>query len=123
LRSAFTALPPGAQSISIMSEEKIAARNGAAPPPYLNTLIAAVNDGAKAAQAGALLFLLVGLYLLATAFGVSDEDLLVGRAVTISQIGAALPVGADLSGAKYSATTTFPANFDPTKAKMVLTPD
>jgi len=31
-------------------------------------------------------------YLLATAFGVSDEDLLVGRTVTISQIGAALPV-------------------------------
>jgi Pentapeptide repeats (8 copies) len=51
-----------------------------------------VNDGAKAAQAGALFFALVGLYLLATAFSASDEDLLLLRTVTISQIGAALPV-------------------------------
>jgi hypothetical protein len=62
------------------------------PPKYLASLIAAVNDGAKSAQAGAFLFLLVGLYLLATAFSASDEDLLLGRAVTISQIGASLPV-------------------------------
>jgi len=34
------------------------------PPKYLASLIAAVNDGAKAAQAGALLFALVGVYLL-----------------------------------------------------------
>jgi hypothetical protein len=33
----------------------------------LRTLIAAINKGAKAAQAGMLLFLLVGPYLLATA--------------------------------------------------------
>ena len=51
-----------------------------------------MNDGAKAAQGGAFLFLLVGLYLLATAFSASDEDLLLGKAVTISQIGASLPV-------------------------------
>ena len=62
------------------------------PPKYLSSLIAAINDGAKAAQAGALLFALVGVYLLATAFSASDEDLLRGRAVTISQIGASLPI-------------------------------
>jgi uncharacterized protein YjbI with pentapeptide repeats len=62
------------------------------PPKYLASLIAAVNDGAKAAQAGALVFALVGVYLLATAFSASDEDLLRGRTVTISQIGATLPV-------------------------------
>src|SRR5215472_4678615 len=62
------------------------------PPKYLANLIAAVNEGAKAAQASARFFALVGLYLLATAFSASDEDLLLGRAVTISQIGASLPV-------------------------------
>jgi uncharacterized protein YjbI with pentapeptide repeats len=64
---------------------------GFEPPKYLTSLIAAVNDGAKAAQAGALAFALVGVYLLATAFSATDEDLLRGRAVTISQIGATLP--------------------------------
>ena len=59
------------------------------PPKYLASLIAAINDGAKA---GMLLFMLVGLYLLATAFSASDEDILLGRTVTISQIGASLPV-------------------------------
>jgi uncharacterized protein YjbI with pentapeptide repeats len=62
------------------------------PSKYLTSLIAAVNDGAKAAQAGGLAFALVGIYLLATAFSASDEDLLRGRTVTISQIGASLPV-------------------------------
>jgi hypothetical protein len=62
------------------------------PPKYLTNLIAAVNDGAKSAQGAAFLFLLVGLYLLATAFSASDEDLLLGKTVTISQIGASLPV-------------------------------
>jgi uncharacterized protein YjbI with pentapeptide repeats len=66
--------------------------DGFKPPAYIASLIAAINDGAKAAQAGALLVMLVGLYLLATAFSASDEDLLLGKAVTISQIGAALPV-------------------------------
>jgi hypothetical protein len=61
------------------------------PPKYLASLIAAVNDGAKAAQSGALAFALVGLYLIATAFSATDEDLLRGRTVTISQIGASLP--------------------------------
>src|SRR5271155_1128934 len=62
------------------------------PPKYLANLIAAVNDGAKVAQANALFFALIGLYLLATAFSASDEDLLRGRTVTISQIGATLPI-------------------------------
>lgn len=62
------------------------------PPKYLANLIEAINDGAKAAQGSALLFLLVGVYLLATAFSSSDEDLLRGNVVTISQIGASLPV-------------------------------
>ena len=66
--------------------------DGFEPPKYLASLIAAVNDGAKAAQGGALFFALVGVYLLATAFSASDEDLLRGRTVTISQIGATLPV-------------------------------
>jgi hypothetical protein len=41
---------------------------------------------------GVRCFSLVGVYLLATAFSASDEDLLRGRTVTISQIGATLPV-------------------------------
>jgi Pentapeptide repeats (8 copies) len=66
--------------------------DGFEPPKYLASLITAVNDGGKAAQAGALIFMLVGLYLLATAFSVSDEDLLMGRTMAISQVGASLPV-------------------------------
>jgi hypothetical protein len=61
------------------------------PQKYIASLIAAVNDGAKSAQAGAVLFLAVGLYLLATAFSATDADLLLGKTVTISQIGASLP--------------------------------
>jgi hypothetical protein len=66
--------------------------DGFEPPKYLASLIASINDGAKAAQGSALFFALVGVYLLATAFSASDEDLLRGRTVTISQIGATLPV-------------------------------
>ena len=62
------------------------------PPKYLSSLIAAVNDGAKAAQTGAFAFALVGLYLLATAFSASDEDLLLDRTLAISQLGAQIPV-------------------------------
>jgi hypothetical protein len=54
--------------------------------------IAATNDSAKSAQGAAFLFLPVCLYLLATAFGFSDENLLLGRTVTIAQMGASLPV-------------------------------
>jgi len=52
-----------------------------------------VNDGAKSAQLGALAFTAIGLFLLATAFSATDEDLLLNRALTISQLGgAAVPV-------------------------------
>jgi uncharacterized protein YjbI with pentapeptide repeats len=74
-----------------MSETGAKDSDGFQPPKYLASLIAAVNDGAKTAQAGALLFALVGVYLLATAFSASDEDLLRGRTVVISQIGVSLP--------------------------------
>ena len=76
--------------------------DGFEPPKYLASLIAAVNDGAKAAQGVALFFALVGLYLLATAFSASDEDLLRGRTVTISQIGATLPVSFSFAIAPFA---------------------
>ena len=72
------------------------------PPKYLASLIAAINDGAKA---GMLLFMLVGLYLLATAFSASDEDILLGRTVTISQIGASLPVSFSFALAPFAGAT------------------
>jgi len=63
------------------------------PPKYITSLIAAVNDGAKSAQLGALAFTAIGLFLLATAFSATDEDLLLNRALTISQLGGtAVPV-------------------------------
>jgi hypothetical protein len=61
-------------------------------PKYLSSLIAAANDGAKSAQTAALAFTLVGLYLLATAFSTTDEDLLLKRTITVSQIGVQVPV-------------------------------
>lgn len=76
-----------------MLKDNTKGSDGFEPPKYLASLIAAINDGAKAAQGGALFFALVGVYLLATAFSASDEDLLRGRTVAISQIGATLPVG------------------------------
>ena len=44
-------------------------------PKYLEKLIATINDGAKSAQLGALAFTAIGLFLLATAFSATDEDL------------------------------------------------
>ena len=61
-----------------------AAHNGLFPQP--------VNDGAKAAQTGALFFAFIGLYLLAVAFSTTDEDLLRERTIAISQLGMAVPV-------------------------------
>ena len=75
-----------------MMNDRVKATNDFEPPKYVTSLIAAVSDGAKAAQAGMLFFLLAGLYLLATAFGATDEDILLGKTVTIVQIGASLPV-------------------------------
>ena len=54
------------------------------PPKYLASLIASINDGAKSAQTGALAFTLVGLYLLATAFSTTDEDLLLQHTMPVS---------------------------------------
>jgi hypothetical protein len=62
------------------------------PPKYITSLIAAINDGAKSAQTGAFAFALIGLYLLATAFSATDEDLLLDRTLAISQLGAQIPV-------------------------------
>jgi hypothetical protein len=63
------------------------------PPKYLKDLIAAINDGAKSAQLGALAFTAIGVFLLATAFSATDEDLLLNRTLTISQLGGtAVPV-------------------------------
>lgn len=55
------------------------------PPKYLEKLIAAINEGAKSAQLGALAFTAIGVFLLATAFSATDEGLLLNRALTISQ--------------------------------------
>jgi uncharacterized protein YjbI with pentapeptide repeats len=62
------------------------------PPKYLASLIAAVNEGAKSAQTGALAFSLLGLYLLVTALSTNDEDLLLKHTLLVSQIGVQVPV-------------------------------
>jgi hypothetical protein len=62
------------------------------PPKYLASLIAAINDGAKTAQTGALAFSAVGLYLLATALSTTDEDLLLQHTTSIAQLGVQVPV-------------------------------
>lgn len=59
------------------------------PPKYIEKLIASINDGAKSAQLGALAFVALGLVLLATAFAATDEDLLLNRSITVSQLGGA----------------------------------
>jgi hypothetical protein len=62
------------------------------PPKYIEKLIAAITEGAKSAQLGALAFTAIGLSLLATAFSATDEDLLLNRALTISELGGAVAV-------------------------------
>ena len=63
------------------------------PPPYISKLIGAINDGAKSAQLGAVAFVFIGLFLLATSFSATDEDLLIGKSISISQLGGvAVPV-------------------------------
>ena len=66
--------------------------NAFEPPKYLTSLIASINDGAKSAQTGALGFTVIGVFLVATAFSVTDEDLLLEHTTPISQIGVQLPV-------------------------------
>jgi hypothetical protein len=62
------------------------------PPEYIASLIAAINDGAKAAQTGALAFSVVGLYLIVTAVSTTDEDLLLEHTTSIAQLGVQVPV-------------------------------
>jgi uncharacterized protein YjbI with pentapeptide repeats len=62
------------------------------PPKYIASLIAAINDGAKAAQTGALAFSAIGLYLIATAFSTTDEDLLLQHTTSIAQFGVQVSV-------------------------------
>ncbi|MCA3357696.1 MAG: hypothetical protein ING02_06835 [Roseomonas sp.] len=57
------------------------------PSPYIGKLISAINDGAKSAQLGAVAFVFIGLFLLATSFSATDEDLLIGKSISISQLG------------------------------------
>jgi hypothetical protein len=57
------------------------------PPKYITSLIAAVNDGAKTAQTGALALLALGIYLMAVAVSTTDEDLLLGHTTSIAQFG------------------------------------
>jgi hypothetical protein len=59
---------------------------------HWESLIAAINDGAKTAQTGALAFSAVGLYLLATALSTTDEDLLLQHTTSIAQLGVQVPV-------------------------------
>lgn len=61
------------------------------PPKYIASLIAAINDGAKAAQAGAFGFSAVGVYLLAVASSTTDEDLLLGHTTNLAQLGVQVP--------------------------------
>jgi len=57
------------------------------PPKYITKLIAAINNGAKTAQLGTLALVAIGVFLLATTFSATDEDLLLNHAVSISQLG------------------------------------
>src|SRR5687767_1950660 len=62
------------------------------PSKYMSSLIAAVNDAAKSAQTGALVFMLVGLYLLMTAFSTTDKDFILEHTISVSQLGVQVPV-------------------------------
>jgi len=62
------------------------------PPKYIQSPIGSINDAAKAAQPSALFLLGLGLYLVATVISTTDEDLLRGTAVQVSQLGVRTPV-------------------------------
>jgi hypothetical protein len=62
------------------------------PPKYIASLIAEVNEAARAAQTSALFLLALGLYLVATVISTTDEDLLRGTAVQVAQLGVRAPV-------------------------------
>ncbi|MBK8174615.1 MAG: pentapeptide repeat-containing protein [Rhodospirillales bacterium] len=67
-------------------------RAGFEPPAYIASLIASINDGAKAAQTGGLFVLAIAVYLTATVIATSDEVLLRGTSVEFSQLGVKIPV-------------------------------
>lgn len=67
-------------------------RGGFEPPAYIESLIQSINDGAKAAQTGALTMLAVAVYLMATVISTTDEVLLRGTFVEFSQLGVRVPV-------------------------------
>ena len=48
-------------------------RQGFEPPPYIASLFASINDGARAAQTGGLTMLAVAVYLMATVISTTDE--------------------------------------------------
>jgi uncharacterized protein YjbI with pentapeptide repeats len=66
--------------------------NGFEPPKYISALIATINDGGKSVQASAIALTVVGLYLVATAFAATDEDLLLGHTTPVAQLGIQLPI-------------------------------
>jgi len=63
------------------------------PPEYISSLIAAINDGAKTAQTGALALAALGIYLAAVALSTTDVDLLLGQTTTITQLGVQVSPG------------------------------
>lgn len=65
---------------------------GFQPPAYIASLIASINDGARAAQTGGLFMLAIAVYLMATVISTTDEVLLRGTFVNFSQIGVQVPV-------------------------------
>jgi hypothetical protein len=77
-----------------------------------------MNDGAKAAQASELFFALVGLYLLATAFSANDQDVLLGRTVVISRIGATLRVSFSFAIAPFVFRVRLPSTSIPSCATI-----
>jgi hypothetical protein len=62
------------------------------PLKHLSSLTATINDGSESVQAGTLAFTVVGLYLVATAFSATDEDLLLAHMTPIAQLGVRRPV-------------------------------
>jgi hypothetical protein len=60
---------------------------GFEPPKYITSLISAINDGAKSAQTGAIAFIILDLYLLASSLGTTDEDFLLNRTTVVMQLG------------------------------------
>lgn len=61
-------------------------------PETIKRLAAAINDGAGSAQRVLVLFALLGLYLVATAFSTTDYDFLLGASKPIAQLDVQVPI-------------------------------